>query len=454
MPDVTLSANSPGGPPVLHLVPPPGGWGSFASARQPDALTRRTRAQLGLPEQAPLVVTGHQAGIWHAGILAKYLAADALARAVAGAAWTHVIVDQDVNDAGGLPVPTADLRRVTLRLAPASPHRVTAHQPTSARAETWAASIHSQVAARVERILALVPQTAAAPDLASQMVAMVRYLSDPLLHWPSGLRATRLGTTDGFQSLVKAMLADPRRCVDRYNAAVMSVPRARISPLRTHAGRVELPLWRIDPDTGTRHAVFSDEANGIPADRLAPRALLLSAFLRLFVCDLFIHGTGGGLYDQATDSWLRQWQPTRQPCPGAVVSATLTLPLAADGGVPSPEAIARARWEAHAARHDPARLGDATAGTERARLLEQVREAKASGGDPRGAYLRLHALLEKVRDERRHELDAMQARAAALEGAGRAAGVVHDRTWPFPLHSPVSLDALRTSIGREVGREA
>ncbi len=398
-------------------------------------------------------MTGHQAGIWHAGILAKYLAAEALAGATAGAAWSHVVVDQDVNDAGGLPAPTADLRRVTLRLAPPPrPHRVTAHQPASSRAGPVAATIHPAVAARVERIRSLVADTASSPDLPSQLEAMVRHLCEPLLSLPPGIRATRLAATEGFQSLVRAMLDEPRRCVEGYNAAVAATPRARLAPLRLHAGRVELPLWRIDPDAGTRHAVFSDEAGDIPAERLAPRALLLSAFMRLFVCDLFIHGTGGGLYDRATDAWLAEWRPDWRPCPGAVVSATLTLPLAGHDAVPSPQVVARARWEAHAARHDPARLGDAAAASERAALLERVREAKASGGDVREAYGRLHALLADVRGRHQRTLDALDARAASLAEAGGAAGVVHDRTWPFALHARESLDALQASIRREIER--
>lgn len=395
-------------------------------------------------------MTGHQAGLWHAGILAKYLAADALASSIAGAAWSHLVVDQDINDAGALPAPTADLRRVTLRLAPPWPGRVTSRQPASTRAGEIAPGMHPEVVARVERIMAMVSTTASAPDLPSQLETMVRTLTSPLFSLPRGVRATALASTDGFRVLLRAMRDDPVACVEHYNAAAASTPRARLAPLRTRGGGRELPLWRIDPAAGTRHAVFSDEVSDVPPELLAPRALLLSAFLRLFVCDLFIHGTGGGLYDQATDAWLGRWQPSWKPCPGAVVSATVTLPLAAEGAWPSPEAIARARWEAHAARHDPERLGDARAAAASEALLARIREAKAAGADARGAYLELHALLEGVRSRHRAALETLDAKATALEAAGQASRVVHDRTWPFALHSEATLLALRASIRRAI----
>lgn len=447
---MTLASDSPAPAPSLHVVPPAGGWHAWRSPREHDPLVRATRRSLGLPEGGPLVMTGHQAGLWHAGILAKYLAADALASLAPGGVWSHVVVDQDVNDAGGLAVPTSDLRRVTVRLAPGSPGRVTAMQPVSSRAGAVPPNVHPVVAARVTEIVSLVSATASSPDGPSQLEAMLRRLCEPLFALPRGVRATRLAGTEGFRALLDAMATDPVACVAHYNAAVATAPRARLSPLRTLGGRVELPVWRIDLGTGERRAVFSDSLAGVPVEQLAPRALLLSAFLRLFVCDLFIHGTGGGLYDRATDAWLTGWRPSWRPCPGAVVSATLTLPLAAPGSLPTPDAIARARWDAHAARHDPSRLGDEASSRTRALLLDRIREAKAGGGDARGAYVALHAMLDEVRARHRTQLDALDATAATLEAAGETARVAHDRTWAFALHPRGSLEALQRLIRGEV----
>ncbi|MEZ6152161.1 MAG: hypothetical protein R3C09_18835 [Pirellulaceae bacterium] len=59
---------------------------------------------------------------------------------------------------------------------------------------------------------------------------------------------------------------------------------------------------------------------------LRPRALLTTMYLRLIVSDLFLHGIGGGKYDQLTDAIVREFfgiEPSRM----AVASATLHLPL-------------------------------------------------------------------------------------------------------------------------------
>ncbi|MGA1222965.1 MAG: hypothetical protein ACO31E_00190, partial [Phycisphaerales bacterium] len=62
------------------------------------AWRRASRAALGLPVDRPVVMTGHQAGIWHAGIAEKFLVGAALA-AECGGVLAHVVVDHDLNDA-------------------------------------------------------------------------------------------------------------------------------------------------------------------------------------------------------------------------------------------------------------------------------------------------------------------------------------------------------------------
>ncbi len=62
--------------------------------------------------------------------------------------------------------------------------------------------------------------------------------------------------------------------------------------------------------------------------RVAPKALLLTMFTRLFLCDLFIHGVGGGGYDQVTDGIIRRYFGIEPPR-FVVASLTMFLPLGA-----------------------------------------------------------------------------------------------------------------------------
>ena len=49
-------------------------------------------------------------------------------------------------------------------------------------------------------------------------------------------------------------------------------------------------------------------------------------YARLFLCDLFIHGIGGGKYDEVTDNIIRRYYGVEPPA-YLVLSATLHLPL-------------------------------------------------------------------------------------------------------------------------------
>jgi hypothetical protein len=67
------------------------------------------------------------------------------------------------------------------------------------------------------------------------------------------------------------------------------------------------------------------EAHGF---RVRSRALTNTLFARWFVADLFIHGIGGGKYDELTDAIARRFYECEPP-EYMVLSATLLLPLPA-----------------------------------------------------------------------------------------------------------------------------
>jgi hypothetical protein len=61
--------------------------------------------------------------------------------------------------------------------------------------------------------------------------------------------------------------------------------------------------------------------------RITPRALTLTIFMRLFVTDLFVHGIGGGRYDQIADRIIQR-HFNLEPPKFAVTTATMFLPQA------------------------------------------------------------------------------------------------------------------------------
>lgn len=86
---------------------------------------------------------------------------------------------------------------------------------------------------------------------------------------------------------------------------------------------VVLPLT-ADGDGG--RAVEALAAWSARGTRLLTRALTTTLFARMFLGDLFLHGIGGGKYDQLTDELVRRFFGI-EPSPFMVLSATLLLPV-------------------------------------------------------------------------------------------------------------------------------
>lgn len=408
----------------------------------------------------PLIMTGHQAAFWHPGILAKYLAADAIARARGGSpAW--LVVDQDDPPADTVvayPVvePGGVLRRATWDAAAGAP-------PPKSGVDF--------VDAGLSRIAAA---WAAHPDEAPparRVAAAMADLMSPLIPPAPTVFATDLRRTNLFASFVDAMAADPEACVAAYNAAAAAHPSAGIRPLVADPvqDRFELPLWSMggasvgERDAPATHAhgralhrrrLYAEDLAHSPRDQLAPRALLMTAMMRLAACDLFVHGTGGGGddshegYDRVTEDWLAAWQPAGLEGPLApvrTITATRLLPLPG-ADAPSPSDVARADWRAHRARHDPSLLGDTAAAAERSLLVARIAAAPRRSAARREEFLRLHDTLRRSRLVHADALARLGDEAALARALAGNAAILADRAWAFPLYPAAILEGLRDEM--------
>ncbi|MEZ6234572.1 MAG: hypothetical protein R3B68_10320 [Phycisphaerales bacterium] len=463
--------------------PAPAEWCCRAAPTDHDLLA--FRGELGLPTDRPVVMSGHQAAVWHAGIAAKVFALDAAGERF-GAASAWVVVDQDLGAPGRVAYPSwkaeggtggsgsrAPIRR-TLDLLPAAPADVVtgrqgAQRPGSVELDGGATR---ETRESIGRVAGAVAAHAGAESRAMQItraalgllgpVRRARSLEDGV---PVLVSALALSRTALFARVLTAMRNDADACVATYNAAVTRHPDGRLRPLAATAPRsLELPLWRID-DAGRRHPVFVGDLGDTPPESLAPRALAMTALLRWGACDLFIHGLGGGRYDPVMERWLGEWLGVRDLAPAVVVSATRLLPMV-DEPPPTPEQVAQARWAAHHARHDPviavereagpARGDDANGtGIKTLSVSDKKREladavAHATGPDRAARFRAMHQWLAEQRAKRSDAIVALDARAAALAEQADLAGVVFDRTWPFPLLPDASMRSLADEIHAQV----
>ncbi|MBL9148033.1 MAG: hypothetical protein JNM94_05000 [Phycisphaerae bacterium] len=412
------------------------GRGAALAGQPLETLRRDTRSALGLPTDRPLILAGHQAGIWHAGILAKWLLADRLAKATGGTAL-QLVVDQDVNDAGAIAYPALKDGSLTTALLPATPARrggPTGLQPPIDLGAPTVAPV-AEAAEGVEAIRAAMRAERGAPNLAAQTAAAtMKLLGDRVAPMPT-IAATSLLSTPVGQALLDEMRRHPARCAEAYNRALAADPH-----LARPLADGELPLWRIEAGNGARARVRADETGDTRS--LAPRAFLMTALVRLAACDLFIHGTGGGRYERVTEAWIREWLGV-ELAPMSVATATLRLPLArylSDTKALTRTELQRLRWDPDAG---PSARGPSE---RKAGLLAAIAAAPRRSRARRDAYVALTKFVRERRDALAPALASAEALVASSRAAAAAQLVTTSRTWPWPLHAPAALDELARRV--------
>ncbi len=480
----------------LLFDPPPSAWTGLVRTPGDDATTRNTRFALGLPTDRPVVMGGHQPGVWHAGVLAKWYAIEVFAQH-AGAAGAWVVVDQSPGAGGVIEYPAfaGDRSHLVRReivlgevgVPPASqkPARVGvppnaalrgvsdgialvvqllehhAHEPTLAR------QLHGACVELIGRGTGFQPvrlptepraQASGAVGGADKAGKKPVACAQGSVGGVRSLFATDLHTMPAFAELVSAMRADPVSCTQFYNEAAAGHPEAGVRALEVRGGVVELPLWERSgsPDNpGPWQTVNSDRLPDLADDQIVLRGLPMTGLLRRWVCDLFVHGTGGGAshaeagYDRVTERWLASWLGAEDLAPAVVASATLRLDFSELPGtrdIPAPVEIARARALAHRAAHDPSLLGAADLGSHKRDLVQQMETLPRRGADRAALYSQMQAI--RVEAVRLHaaQFTEIQAHAAALAARAGEAGIVADRGWSFAFHTPEVLAQLHKSI--------
>lgn len=408
-----------------------------------------TRRELGLATDRPIVATGHQTLLWHPGILAKYLAVDAFVAGGNGKyATANLIVDQHADGFGSFEIPVRKrdgsfgIRQIELtRPRPGVPMGLhESFEPESPPSLDGLNPALPSVSTGVETIYKAVAAHANEANAARQMAAALNDLMRPWAKPTPAACASAFVNTQFGRALLEKIVDDPQLCARLYNEAVAAVPDAGVGPLLVRDDYVELPLWRIREDGARMHAYDSDVEKLLDGDdiKLMPRALFMTALLRLVVCDLFVHGKGGANYDRAMELWARSWLDL-DPCPIAVVSADVLLPLRGDEeeSITVDDAILAHRklW------HEPAGR-DA-----KAEYIKKIAAAPRRSAERKRLYLAMQEELEKHREAR---ADDIKRSAENVERARRMENdraIALRRDWAFPLYPRESIDALASAVG-------
>jgi hypothetical protein len=416
---------------------------SFLGHLLPE-LRRDMRGFLGVTDDSgPLVMTGHQSELHHPGVWVKNVIIHHVARAVGGEAW-HVAVDTDSP------------KHLTLKW-PGFKGKIS--DDPRLHGVAWAGLLDPPTPEHLEHLEAAAVDL---PLMAEFLADVRRYLIDqrdspsPMtlagamldathkLDWSLGLRYATALSSGLFESLPWLTMAlsiaqDADEFARHYNAALaenrhangITDPDRPMPDLATEDG-VEIPFWLDDLRQGRRRrAVVRDgrllshddgETLELPDEpaallmqlrrrglRISSRALSLTLFLRLIASDLFVHGVGGGHYDQVLDAIFKSYLKLDPPT-FVVATATLHHP---DAGIAERVCPRCLKETEHRLRHDV--LGDEKAMWLRkingATTIRERREAFAEYQDRRHAALATDTRFRQFLRHRDEQLDLADRQA-------------------------------------------
>ena len=405
--------------------------------------------------------------LWHPGILAKYLVTDAVADSL-GVATANLVVDQHVGEFGDIAVPVLDddgrLAERTYQLTDARPDvPMGLHPPFGPNLlPSDLRPALASVDQGLHQIHDAVSRHSHAPNAARQMSLALADLMRDWVRPMVDITAAQLIATTLGRALLQRMVEDPQAAARTYNRAVAAAPEGGIGPLEVRDDFVELPVWKID-STGRRLRGFdhdvahwlneslndwlNDSLNG-PA--ILPRALLMTALVRLGMCDLFVHGKGGAAYDRAMELWVKSWLGV-EPSSIAVVTATLRLPL---GEPITDQQAAGALAAARRAWHDPdSAVNQLAPSPAKQELVQAILSLPRRSRERRAAYARMHEQLAAWREGQARILRATRQKADVARQRLQERPIVTRRTWAFPLY-PREMLASLASEARDAATSA
>jgi hypothetical protein len=208
---------------------------------------------------------------------------------------------------------------------------------------------------------------------------------------------------------------------------------ARLTPdcVRLRVGDEPLPCLPREPAAMVR--AFLDL--GKQGFKVRCRALTNTMYARLFLCDLFIHGIGGGKYDEVTDAIIRRYYGVEPPA-YLVLSATLLLPLPR---YPAGD-CRRLHREARDLFYNPQRHldGETRSRPEVAALAARkeslIREEPQDRHGRRERFRQIREVSGQLRTAVGGKLAAARRATDDCEAAARANAILARRDYPFVLY--------------------
>ncbi|HMV41461.1 MAG TPA: hypothetical protein PK079_07325 [Leptospiraceae bacterium] len=288
----------------------------------------------------PIIANGHQPELQHPGILFKDLLVHRIA-AVTDSLPLHIVVDTDQFEMTyTYPEKVGDgyAHLKTLHLKDAA-NRIYLHRPlTQAEKEELVSILNSQkqeaksfVAKEqfesLEKILDRKIELLKTNDFLHEINEIIRsefYTSRNIqIHT---INVSELVNLNSFKALVNTIRENLDAFMQVYNNSLAEYRKEH--KIKNHAQPIpnlisgEMPFWILDPNTNKRNVMKLDDSldHGV----ILPKAVTLTMFMRLFIADFFIHGKGGGRYEEVSEHIIKDFFKI-EAAPYEVASATMNL---------------------------------------------------------------------------------------------------------------------------------
>jgi hypothetical protein len=319
-----------------------------------------------------LLIAGHQPELFHPGVWLKNFALSALAKRH-GLTPLNLTVDNDLAKPALIRVPATlphyGARRVVVpfdRMRGPLPYEEW-HVNDEALFADFPNTVLAELKGRWQPILPAfwddVTRLGKRTRLAGERVALARRLWEE--RWDCRnleLPISRLADTSAFHGFAAFLLLEAPRFLAVHNRELAAYRRRHGIRSRHHPVPEltrqdewhETPLWVWRSGDSQRGRLFARQIAGaielragethlgrtvLQVDgltaflrrlrnegyKIRPRALTTTLFARLYLADLFIHGIGGGIYDELTDELIRGFFGLEPPA-FLVLSGTLLLP--------------------------------------------------------------------------------------------------------------------------------
>lgn len=413
---------------------------------------------VGTPN-VPFLLAGHQPRLFHPGVWWKNFLISQLAAQATGVA-INLVIDNDLCGSPTIRVPSGTSR---------SPHLETIAYDQGAadipfeerplldpvRFDSFGERVTQCINSLVEQPMirdwwSRAKEAARHEPNLGRCIAQARHQCEA--EWGLStleIPLSRICETRSFRRFVVHVCHDLPQLLSIYNEALFEYRRVNHVRSRSHPvpeleqaadGWREAPLWVWDRRDPRRRRLFARHGSGglqlsdlgqnvwsLPDPersgydrlldelerisqagvRIRPRALATTMYARVVLSDLFVHGIGGGKYDQLTDAILQSWLNIVPP---RFIVATATAQLPVDRPKGTAEDLRRVERSLRDLHFNPDRFLARTA--EAQSLIHEKRSWLANQPQPdagrarHAALTRIHSALQPYVAERQTALRA------------------------------------------------